>query len=120
MTGMDTVIKLRCAGLKPRAVFVGLVQVAPRNDYPLSSTGIVSVDIARADRLSDIDLRPLIGLVVHVQDFDDDRARHRALAAMVAKVEPALLVMPCVATDGAVILHKRYAGTPARTETVTL
>lgn len=120
MTGMETVIKLRRAGMKPKAVFVYLVPFAPRDDYALEPTGIVTVNIARTDRLSDIDLRPLVGLVVHVHDSDDDRARHRALAAMVAEEEPALLVMPCLAPDGAVTLHKRYAGTPARTETVAL
>ncbi len=122
MTGMDTVIDLRRAGRRPGAVFVRLVDLAPRDPYALSSTGNVAIDIARADSLATIDFRPLVGLTVVVSDHADDRARHRKVAALIAAVEPALLVMSV--TDGdTYCVHRRWAATadaPARTETLLL
>jgi len=114
---MDVVIELRRSGVKPAAVFVDLVREAPRDPYALGPTGIVNVNIGRSDSLSEIDFRPLVGLRVHVIDNVGDLARHRKVAAMVASVDPAYLVMPVL--DGAsLVLHQRWAGNPARTETV--
>ena len=119
MTGMDMVVELRCAGAKPSGVFVDLVDEARSDPYALSDTGIVNVNIGRTDRLADIDFRPLVGLRVHVYDFIGDRARHRRAAALIAAVEPELLVMTVVDGDNLVV-HRRFAGDPARTETLHL
>ena len=116
MTGMDEIVSLRRAGLRPSAVFVDLVAEAPSDEFVLSACGVVEVAIGRADRLSEIDFRPLVGLRVHISDFTGDRQRHRRAAAMVAAVEPSHLVMPVWEGD-TLAVHQRWAGSPARTET---
>lgn len=119
MTGMEAVIGLRRARLRPSAVFVNLVHRARRDDAPLSPQGIVTVDIGADESLTSLDLRPLVGLHVHVTDFTADRLRHRKVAAMVAAVDPYLLVMPVRQGDD-VVVHRRFAGSPPRTETIRL
>lgn len=119
MTGMECVIDLRLAKLKPAAVFVYLVHHVASNPCPMGPSGIVSVDIPTADSLASLDFRPLVGLTVHVVDTTGRRDRHRKVAAMVAEVNPALLVMPVPSGDQ-VLVHRRFAGTPARTETIRL
>ena len=119
MTGMDVVVELRRSGLKPRAVFVDLVANAPRDPHALSASGIVNVNIARTDSLADIDFRPLVGLLVFVCDFDGTGTRHRTAATMLAAIEPRHLVMP-IWHGETLVVHQRWAGTPARTETIRI
>ena len=84
---------------------------------PLSESGILTCEITPRQSISDIDCRPLVGLVVHICDHTDDRPRHRALAALVAKAAPALLVMPILHADGSLTLHRRWGGANPHTET---
>jgi len=119
MTGMDVVIELRLARMKPTAVFVDLVASAGGDDFAMSSSGTVYVNIGADESLADLDFRPLVGLTVHVNDCAGDHGRHRRVAALVAAVEPALLVMPVVC-DGGYVVHRRFAGSPPRTETLHL
>lgn len=119
MTGMDVVIELRLAKLKPAAVFVYLVHHVAPNPCPMGPSGIVSVDIPMSDSLASLDFRPLVGLTVHIVDTTGSRDRHRKAAAMVAAVDPELLVMP-VSNGDQLLVHRRIAGTPAQTETIRL
>jgi len=120
--GMKTLIGLRREGHQPGAVFVYLVpQLGPLDveRYALSLQGNVDVSIPASEPLSGIDFRPLVGLQVHVTDVTGDRARHRKVAAMVAEVNPRLLVMPVADGDGFTV-HIRRAGDPPTTETIRM
>jgi hypothetical protein len=119
MIGMDTVIAMRQQGVKPDCVFLDLMPHIDAGCPVLSPTGSVTVQIGPHESLSDLDLRPLVGLYVIVSDPAKSVERHRKLAAMVAEVNPSLLVMPEATADGYTV-HRRYAGTPPRTETLKL
>jgi hypothetical protein len=110
------VIALRNAGLKPRAVFLDLVAAKFRKQPTITEGGVVTCQIVPDQSLADIDCRPLVGLTVHVQDFTGSRDRHRALARLVAAAGPALLVMPVLANDGGLTLHKRFANGETTTD----
>lgn len=119
VTGMHTVIALRKNGLKPAAVVVDLVHTIGKYDAEKfafnESSGIVSVNIAAAESLNDIDFRPLVGLQVFVHDNTGNRARHRRVCALIANSEAEHLVMPV--WDGVdVTVHQRWSGTPPRSE----
>lgn len=126
MTGLQTVVDLRRRRQKPGAVFVSLVEHLGPLDaerYALSDRfGNVEVNIAAADALSDIDLRPLHGLHVQLFDCAGDRTRFRRLAALIAEVEPALLVMAIADGDGHIvhIRRGRTAERAASTQTIRL
>ncbi len=120
MTGLQTVVALRREGLKPSAVIVDLVEQLGKLDtetFALSPAGFVSVTIPRADSLAGLDFRPLVGLTVHLHDSTGDSKRHRQAARLIAAVNPAHLVMPAWDSD-ALAIHQRWAGDPARTETI--
>jgi len=122
MTGLQTIRAMRSDGLKPGAVFVYLVpQLGPLDaeQYALSQQGNVDVSIAADESLAGIDFRPLVGLYVHVVDVANDPVRHRKAAALVAEVNPRVLVMPVADGDGFTV-HVRRAGEPATTETIRM
>ena len=115
MTGMETVADLRRDGVKPAAVVIDVVTTIRAIDaeaYALSPSGIVSVHIARADSLADIDFRPLHGLTVHIHG---ERERQARVSKLVAAVEPARLVVPVENDDGWTV-HIRIAGNPPTSE----
>ncbi len=119
MTGMDVVIALRKERVVPGCVFVDLVPRGWRNPYPLSHLGNVTVHVEPHESLTDLDLRPLVGLHVHVNDYAENPARHKRLAKLIAAVNPRLLVMPVDDADG-FTLHRRVAGNPPTTESIRL
>lgn len=119
MTGLQTIADLRRAGVKPKSVFVHLVDALGAYDAELYAfdefTGIVCVHVARSDSLAGLDFRPLTGLRVHLSDFTGDSARYRKAAKLIADAGPAHLVM--VVWEGETLaVHQRRAGDPARTE----
>ena len=120
MIGMQTVIELRRGRVKPSAVFVSLVErLGPLDTerYAMSPSGIVEVSIERADSLAGIDFRPLTGLMVVLHDHTSDTARHRRVAAEIARIKPSHLVMPVWEGD-TLAVHQRWQAEPtARTET---
>lgn len=116
MTGMQELIALRRSGHKPGAVFISLVRSIARG-LPARIGGNVDIDIEPKDSLSDLDLRPLVGLHVQVHDHTADPARHRRLCSLVAEANPALLVMPVETTDGFTV-HTRSV-VDGKTETRT-
>lgn len=116
MKGMDVVVALRREGKKPSSVFVYLVDTVDVRQPALSDKGIVSVEIARHENLSDIDFRPLHGLYVLLCDVAGDGKRYRRLGRLVAQVEPAKLVMPIGEGDDYRV-HRREGGL---TKTFTL
>lgn len=115
MTGLDTVVQIRRRGLKPKAVFIDLVQSKSNIVQPLSEHGIVNIEIVADEQISCIDFRPLVGLSVHVYDNTASPKRHRRVAAMVAAIAPSLLVVP-VPEGSTWTVHRRFAnGTSDRT-----
>ena len=112
MTNLETIVAVRSAGFKPKAVHVHLVETIDRGMWPMNATGSVTCEVAASESLTELDLRPLRGLFVLTFDFADDRARHRRLAKLIAQQEPALLVMH----DGETV-HRRW---PDRTESFAL
>jgi hypothetical protein len=120
MTGMETVIALRRERVIPGCVFLALTPKGWRNESPLSRYGNVTVHVEAHESLNDLDLRPLVGLYVHVTDFTADAARHRRLAKLVADVNPRLLVMPVGDGEQGAIVYRRTAGEPPTTETIHL
>ena len=119
MNGMAEVLALRRSGVKPAAVFVDLVAMAKPDRYAMSRSGIVTVDIGRAESLADVDFRPLVGLQVFVSDIAGDIARHRRCAALIAAINPRHLVMP-IWRGEKLTVHQRWAGTPVRTESYSV
>ena len=119
MNGMDAVLALRRSGVKPAAVFVDLVAKAKPDRYAMSRSGIVTVDIGRADSIADADFRPLVGLRVFVSDMAGDMTRHRRCASMIAAINPKHLVMP-IWIGEKLTVHQRWAGTPIRTESYSV
>lgn len=119
MNGMGIVIAMRREHVIPGCVFLELVPQDWRNPYPVSAQGNVTVQIGPAESLTDLDLRPLVGLYVHVNDWAANPARHKRLAKLVAEVNPRLLVMP-VDDEAGTTLHRRWAGTPPTTESIRL
>jgi hypothetical protein len=123
MTGLDTILEMRRRRKKPSAVMIDMVLRRTFHSDPLfrvSPTGIVQVEIEEADSLTDIDFRCLTGL--HVQLYDHltgNAARHRRAAAMIAAVNPAILVV-ATATDTGWTVHTRRTGTPPTTESMRL
>ena len=112
MTGLQTVVNLRREGFKPSAVVIDLVEtISPidTEENSLSASGIVSVNIARTDSLSDIDFRPLHGLTVHLHG---ERLRQARAAKLIAEVHPTRLVVPVERLDGWTV-HIRHADKPA-------
>ena len=119
MTGMKTVTALRRAGVKPKAVFVDLVERLGMHEteaYALAPSGIVAVNIVRGNSLTDIDFRPLVGLRVFLNDYAGDAKRFRKVANLIAAVNPAHLIM-AVQEGETLAVHQRWAGDPVRTET---
>jgi hypothetical protein len=124
MTGMQTLIALRKAGVRPNVVFVDLVKEIGKYDaepYSLNEyTGIVSVNVADGESLNDLDFRPLVGLRVHASDNTENPARYRRLCSLIAKVNPEHLVM-AVWRGEELTVHQRWAGAPdARTESFSV
>ncbi len=119
MTGLRTISEMRRAGVKPKSVFVELVdRLGPYDaeQFSMSPSGVVVVNITQSDSLTGIDFRPLVGLVVHLTDHAGDAKRFRCVANLIAAAEPAHLVMPVWEGD-TLVVHQRWAGDPARTET---
>jgi hypothetical protein len=107
--GMDQIIETRRAGLKPASVFVGLVTGHDREYVADCSGGVYRVEVLTTDRLADLDLRPLVGLTVFVNDWAGEPDMHRELARLVALAKPAQLVMP-VETDAGWRVHRLLRG----------
>jgi hypothetical protein len=123
MTGLDTVAELRRAGKKPSAVMIDMVERHTEHSLPIyrvSPKGMVQVEIAAADSLSDIDFRVLTGLRVQLYDhLTGNVARQRRAAKMIAAVNPALLFVAIADGDGW-MTYTRRAGTPPTTESIRL
>lgn len=116
---MEHIVAMRHRRRKPRCVFVTLVDRIDRGMSAVSDKGIVTVDIEPHESLADIDFRPLIGLYVQVYDATETPDRHRRLAALIAKANPARMVMP-MQTEAGWVVHYRTAGDPPKTETQRL
>lgn len=108
MTGMRELIETRFGGLKPSSVWVYLVPKASRLVGYLGD-GMFAIEIGEADRIRDIDFRPLIGLSVAVTDKVGDVQRHRESCRLIAKANPSRLDMICRAADGWTV-HTLEAG----------
>lgn len=123
MTGMKTLIELRKGGWKPAMVTVDLVNVIAKYDAERFSfaehSGIVSINIAAADGLNDIDFRPLTGLNVLATDCAENHARFRRLCLLISRANPARFVMP-VWEGETFTVHQRFAGNPPRTESFSV
>lgn len=117
MKGMEEIVAIRRHGKKPNCVFVSLVPAIDHEGDPISDSGNVQLDIAPHDKLSDIDFRPLHGLVVIMCNATDNETRYSRLAKLIAHVEPAKLVMPIQRGDGATTMHTLSGG---ETSSVTL
>lgn len=113
MKGMQHVIAIRQRGAKPVGVIVQLVTAAAAHPFGIDWLDFdpqrVVVEVLPGERIGDLDLRPLTGLFVTVEDLCDNPRRHRKLAAAVAAVNPETLVMPCHGSD-AITLHIRRRG----------
>ena len=91
MKALDFLAKLRSAGVKPSYVMLDLA------DKPIkpwcSQTGAVHAEIGSAERLTEIDFRPLVGLQVQLGDRSDNAARLRKVSKLVAAEKPAMLAV---------------------------
>lgn len=96
MIGMETVIKARKQGVKPFAVFVQLVRevTPPADGQHMGHTGVVTVQIADRESLSDLDFRPLVGLKVSLEDHTSQPLRQNSAFAAIKHVKPKRLWMP--------------------------
>lgn len=118
MTGMQTLVALRQQGMKPSAVFVDLVKTIGKYEAERFSfaegSGVLSIHIAEADSLADIDFRPLVGLQVFVSEFADDKARHVAACKAIDKAGASHMVTPFWNGEDLTV-HQRHAdGTTER------
>lgn len=115
MKGLDAIAKIRAAGMKPKAVHVHLVASLTASHQVVSRAGSVTCELAAHESLSDLDLRPLVGLQVITADFSGNRERHRRLAKLIAQQEPSILCM----FDGST-LYRRTGGANPQTEVIAL
>lgn len=119
MKSMDLVLEMRRRGLRPKAVFIDLVDKPSIAVDPLSRHGIVTLEILASEPISAFDFRPLTGLAVHVYDQVGDPYRQRKVASAVVEVEPSLLVVAM--PEGATwTIHRRFSGNPETTDRTTL
>lgn len=101
MTGMKTLIALRRNGVKPEAVMVDLAHAIAKYDaeaYAFAeNSGIVSINIAHAESLNDIDFRPLVGLKVFAFDNTGNPLRYDRLCELLSEAGATLmLALPVV------------------------
>lgn len=109
MIGLANVIETRRGGRKPAAVFVQLVASPRAVNCFLDPWGVCHVEVGSGDILTDLDLRPLIGLWVIVYDLAEDPKRHAALCKLIAAAKPARLQM-AVRLDNAWLVHSLADG----------
>lgn len=120
MNALQAIAALRRRGKKPRCVMVDLVSDGCTPLQPaIGDRGIAWVDVPRSVGIADIDWRPLTGLSVHLSDSVGNRARLQAVAKAIAEVEPALLAV-FIERDGVTTMHRRFAGSPTRTDSHVL
>lgn len=108
MTGHEQLKKMRLMGMKPQAVWVVDYQTQISRDWhaPRTLTGKPmeqhqpSVSIEPTDKINSLDMRFLVGLVVHVSSSEEKRAK--ALFKQ-CKAAGASIVIGCHTQD-----HKHY------------
>ena len=72
MTNTETILEVRRAGFKPRAVHVHLVDQVDPGMWPMNFHGSITCEIAAHEQISDIDFRFLHGLYVLTFDFSGE------------------------------------------------
>lgn len=108
--GLAQVVAIRNARRKPSSVQLELVRCIDRTFSPLSnpwSPATLHVQVSPEADLSAIDLRPLVGLDVHMHNDADDAARFRKLADRVWQIKTKLLVVQMATRAGETLFIRR-------------
>lgn len=108
--GLAQVVAIRNARRKPSSVELELVRSIDRTFSPLSnpwSPTTLTVQVGPEADLSALDLRPLVGLDVHMHNDSGDAAAFRKLATRVWEIKTRLLVVQMATKTGNVLYIRR-------------
>lgn len=108
--GLAQVVAIRNARRKPSSVELELVSRIDRTFSPLSnpwSPTTLTVQVGPEADLSALDLRPLVGLDVHMHNDAQDDAAFRRLANRVWAIPTNLLVVQMATKAGEILYIRR-------------